>query len=529
MTNSEKKRIIRAATGPAVIRGETFQALIKVRTPEILELARYIEACVGNHRCFTRPLLGDLLSEASKLEELLDAYGAQNNGRWYVFRQLIASAKLFSYVGYTFLHIKHSLPAYHLLPVSANFEQATDQALEFIRDTMVWIASSLLTEARGLELAVPPEAPRAERFSEELPPGHLPFDRATAKVVSPEQTVVYLSTAFLNLVEESKILHVSRKYSSGDYPSLIPDPISEAKLRTFEQDFHNLQSLYDTYISDSNVETLDEDLPVLRGHITVIYHLLEAATALTHYYERHLQAPKAAASPVQANPLAAVDATRLLAVLVRYTLGFSSRYILKARSLCHQMLKKYARRGRIEVDIPRYRGFHVRPSTLLARIVSHYGSRVIMKMGGESFNAGITLDLFRANEKINASKRRFIADEVARVHRECRRENGGDMLGAVRSIIHVLFEEKKLFLTNQDFTLKEIDPLPQETVCQYAVRVVMRLFTMEKIDIPISMKVTFLGDRRVLEDIKLLADNGYGEDSFGNNLALPGKLEYLRK
>jgi len=522
MANADKKRVMRAVTGSAVIRRETFVDLMDGRTTEIMGLAKYIEACTRESVCFTRPLLGDLLSEASKLEELLDAYGAQNNSLWYIFRQLIATAKLFSAVGYNLLHIKHSLPGYHLLPVGADFPEATERALRFMRDTMVWVAASLLQEARKLKLSIPAETPGAQRFSEELPPGHLPFDRATAKVVSPEETVVYLSTAFLNLVEESKVLHISRKYTPEDYPSLLPDPISEEKLRTFEQDFHNLQSLYDTYISDSNVETLDEDLPVLRGHITVIYHLLEAATALAHYYERHLHTPKA-------NPLSRIDSTRLLSVLMRYSLGFSSRYIVKARSLCHRMLKKYAKQGRIEVDIPRYRGFHVRPSTLLARIVSHYGSRVTMKMGSESYNAGITLDLFRANEKVNAIKRRFIADEVARIHKECRYANGDDMLGAVRSIIHTLFEENKLFLTNQDFTLKEIEPLQKETVCQYAVRVVMRLFTMEKIDIPICVKVEFIGDQRVLEDIRLLAETGYGEDSFGNNLALPVKLQYLRK
>jgi hypothetical protein len=33
----------------------------------------------------------------------------------------------------------------------------------------------------------------------------------------------------------------------------------------------------------------------------------------------------------------------------------------------------------------------------------------------------------------------------------------------------------------------------------------------------------------VLEDIRLLAANGYGEDDFGNNLPLPEKLQYLRR
>ena len=43
------------------------------------------------------------------------------------------------------------------------------------------------------------------------------------------------------------------------------------------------------------------------------------------------------------------------------------------------------------------------------------------------------------------------------------------------------------------------------------------------------MKVTFIGDKRVLNDIKLLAESGYGEDKFGNNVALPDELSYLRR
>jgi hypothetical protein len=41
--------------------------------------------------------------------------------------------------------------------------------------------------------------------------------------------------------------------------------------------------------------------------------------------------------------------------------------------------------------------------------------------------------------------------------------------------------------------------------------------------------VIFEGDKRVLNDIKLLAESGYGEDKFGNNVPLPEKLGYLRR
>ena len=56
-----------------------------------------------------------------------------------------------------------------------------------------------------------------------------------------------------------------------------------------------------------------------------------------------------------------------------------------------------------------------------------------------------------------------------------------------------------------------------------------QLLALGKIDVNSKASVTFEGDERVLSDIKLLAENGYGEDKFGNNISLPDKLTYLRR
>jgi hypothetical protein len=55
-----------------------------------------------------------------------------------------------------------------------------------------------------------------------------------------------------------------------------------------------------------------------------------------------------------------------------------------------------------------------------------------------------------------------------------------------------------------------------------------QLLALGKIDIDIDLTTTFVGDKRVLADIKLLAESGYGEDKFGNNTPLPEELGYLR-
>jgi hypothetical protein len=284
---------------------------------------------------------------------------------------------------------------------------------------------------------------------------------------------------------------------------------------------------------------------VLRGHISVIFHLLEIATSLTHYCERHILsfAAKAAGeatdsaagerpAPPAANSPAApeiVDHAEVLELLLGYALAYASRYISTTRGLCHEMLKRYAIQGHITVPVPRYRGFHVRPSTLVARIVAHYGSEASMSLEQETYNAGFTLDLFRANEKINAVKRRLLGREVQSALADAPAPAEADPEALVRAVAQKLFSQGKLVLYDRNLTLEGFGFRSEESMPELVTRALTQMLTMGKIDVEMEIMASFYGDRRVLEDIKLLAEGGYGEDDFGNNLPLPPKLSYLRK
>jgi len=78
-------------------------------------------------------------------------------------------------------------------------------------------------------------------------------------------------------------------------------------------------------------------------------------------------------------------------------------------------------------------GFHVRPSTLVARL----------------YDAASPLDLFRANEAINAHKRRWLAQEIARLVDGEAGELDRDAVRAVRSVLVRLAEEGKVILYEQ--------------------------------------------------------------------------------
>jgi len=503
-----------------------FQELITKRARTLLGLACYLSQCKSSDKILVRPFLGELFSQSLQLEELLDAYDAGNSCRWCSFRSLTAAIKLFSDVSYELLHIQHSLPAYRLLPIERDFVKATEEALEFTGGVLSRAAKQMVVRASQLGLTIPSRSLREKSYTEELPPGRLPHDCGTRRIETVSETVTLLATAFLNLAAESKDVRAASRAKPEEYASYVLNSISEEKLRSIELRFHNLQSLYDTYVSGTEAEELDTDLPVLRGHISVVFHLLETATSFAHYYERHVN-KELCESPTRFEPL--VKAEELLVVLMNYSVTSISLYIDCAEYLCQRMLKRYAQVGRIEVPVPPYRGFHVRPSTLISKLVLHYGSEVRMQMDEEDYDACSPLELFRANEKINAQKRRWLASEIVRLKLVQQKAGRSDINAVVRGVVLTLAGQGKLILYEQPLQLPEEPTGKEGTLLEKVTDEMARLLAMGKIDVDANLTATFIGDKRVLADIKLLAESGYGEDNFGNNVPLPDKLVYLRR
>ncbi len=510
----------------ATIAHKDFQELITKRAQTLLGLARCLSQCKSSDTILLRPFLGQLFSQSLQIEEFLDAYDAGNSCQWCSFRSLTAAIKLFSDVSYELLHIQHSLPAYRLLPIERDFVKATEEALEFTGGVLLGAAKQMVVRAGQLGLTIPSESLHEKSYTEELPPGRLPHDCGTRRIETVSETVTLLATAFLNLAAESKDVRAASRAKPEEYASYVLDSISEEKLRSLELRFHNLQSLYDTYVSGTEAEELDTDLPVLRGHISVVFHLLRTATSFAHYYERHVN-KELCDSPTRFEPL--VKAEELLAVLMNYSVTHISLYIDCAEHLCQRMLKRYAEVGRIEVPVPPYRGFHVRPSTLISKLVLHYGSEVKMQLNGEVYNASSPLELFRANEKINAEKRRWLASEIVRLKLVQEQADRSDIGAVVRSVVLTLAERGKLILYEQPLKLPDEPTGKEGTLLEKVTDEMARLLAMGKIDVDANLTATFIGDKRVLADIKLLADSGYGEDNFGNNVPLPDKLVYLRR
>lgn len=513
----------------AIISDHEFNHLISERACRLLQLARLLSAKhTKSHSNFielTRPLMGDLFSQAVQLEELLDAYGARNNRRWSKFRSLTATIKLFSDACYKLLHIRHSLPSYLLLPIDQDFAASTAQSIIDTGEILATTTHRILIQASRLGLPIKASAITIEQFAEPLPAGRLARDRAARKVKSASETITQLATAYLNLAAESDLLHIVERVEPSEYATCIPDLISEDILRYLKFRFHSLQALYDTYVCETEIECLDTNLPILRGHISVVYHLLEIATGLVHYYERHLNI-KTCDSSLRRKPVVAPQT--LLTLLMNYSVAYAGMYLNQGRSLCHAMLRRYAEVEIVSVPVPCYRGLHVRPATLIARIVRHYGSDVRMELDGQSYDASAPMDIFRANEKINAQKRRWLLMEIGRLPLPTGNLSHEQIQTAITDIVSKLAEQGKLIFYQKPLRLS--DEFSREgTLLEIITAEIAHLLATSQIDIKTDLTITFIGDKRVLSDLKLLAKSGYGEDRFGNNIALPKELAYLRR
>lgn len=472
-----------------------------------------------NH-AVSRLVLGKIISESLKLEEMLDAFGAKENQNWYSFRRAIAAAKIFSRLLYIFSHLYSATPHYKLLKVDGDFTVDTYDVMINLSGVIKNIATHVLELAQERNLQIKDDGCAFQCTGDIWLHGKLEADRKMRKCQDVAKTAIYLASTFLKEADESKLSNIQASVGD-DYSSAIPDILGESMVRDLCSHFHNLQSLYDTNIADSDIEIKDPDLPILRGHISIVFHLLEALDEMVHYYERHLV-------NVDLSSKQYISQDLLLQIIWHYTIHYSVFYLEAGMDHCRHIIAKYAENSEVVVSVPVYRGFHVRPSTLLAKIAHHYGSSLILVLNDQEYNAASPMALFRVNEAINAIKRKRLAEYV--VNLDLLQDiDSKDMEGPwLRTLVLKLMEDGKIVLYDHEMEESTLKPFPGETITEYARRYISRLLASGKIDIKGDIKVIFKGDKRVLYDIELLAAVGYGEDERGNNVMLPEEISYLR-
>ncbi len=379
----------------------SFAEKVKIFSHDYLKCCSYISGMENPQYFFTKKLYTEMISSSQLLEDFLDFHGAKNSKDWYFYRELAAAIRHLTTAAYSQKHIANRL-SFYLLSDTEEFEKDGAETLEFLNRTLMKIAPVILEEAERLGIPVP-----EERFTPADFPGvttgeMLPFDIDDEDKDQQKEHIVYIASEFLNISKKFDEINFFEPQTSEQILAIVPKKVNEVEMRRFEMLVHNLQSAFDTYVIHGGFRFGNRKLKQIRGHFSVVFHLLQGIGRLLHFYERHLHDAgfKNLYKLVHDRLTALVDPNRLLDRTVNYALYYVCHFVSTGKELAREILNENIERGSITVGIPQKLGFHSRPSLLVAKIVQYYGGQVELCVGGDRFDASSVLDIQWAGGKI---------------------------------------------------------------------------------------------------------------------------------
>jgi len=356
---------------------------------------------------FTKKLYSKLISTSVIMEDLLDTHGAKNNSEWYYYRELAAAIRHISLAGYAHRHIANRLEFYDL-ENSENFKKDGKTTFDFLNNCLSKIAVAVLDESERLNIPLPEHRYKPHDFMKVSTGTILDSNISEVSEDSQKKYIVKIASEFLSVAKNFNKLRFYEPYSTEKIKEIVPATVNEVEMRRFEMLVHNLQSSFDTYVIHGGYSRKFENIKLkqLRSSFSVTFHLIQELGRMLHFYERHLHKSgyKNVYKRVQEKLSTLVNPEVLLDRMINYGLFYACHFLSNGKKLAEKILNENIERKTITVSIPKERGFHSRPSLLVAKIVRHYGGEVRLCIRDHSFDAGSVLDIQWAGGKIEEER-----------------------------------------------------------------------------------------------------------------------------
>ena len=380
----------------------SFREKVRIFSHDYLKCFTYIAGFDSSRYLFTKKLFSTLIGTSQVLEDFLDFHGAKNNTDWYFYRELCAAVRHLSLGGYCQTHIANRLVFYELGDTD-EFEEQGTQTLFFLRRSLKQLAPVILDEAKRLDIPVPDSRYAVADFPGVTTSEMLDYDIDDLDKDVQKKNIVKIASEFLGIAVEFDELGFYEPMGQEEILNIVPVQVNEVSIRQFEMVVHNLQSAFDTYVIHGGYRFGNRKLKQLRGHFSVVFHLLQMIGRLLHFYERHLHqiSYKDIYKRVQERMADLVDPDNLLDRAINYGLFYVCHYLNTGKELAEDILNDNIEKTAVTVGIPVKLGFHARPSLLVAKIVQYYGGEVEMIAGGDRFDASSVLDIQWAGGKIH--------------------------------------------------------------------------------------------------------------------------------
>ncbi|MBF0202232.1 MAG: HPr family phosphocarrier protein [Desulfamplus sp.] len=363
---------------------------------EYLKCLLYLIDVKDDGHLLTKKVYSKLITSSHLLEDFLDFHGAKNNRKWIFYRELSAAVRHLSLAGYSQKHILNRVGFYEFDKKDVSFIHESRDTMMMIQTSLQIAAPVIIEQAEKLDIKIPFSGYDRVFFPgigtcEQLEHNIDDFDDLDQQ----RKHLCHIASDFLEIIKEFEKFSFYERYTIAKIRNMVPLKINEVKIRRFEMLLHNLQSTFDSYVIHGGFFHGNRKLKQLRSHFSIVFHLLQVMGRLLHFYERHLYDVeyKDVYKSVSEALTDLIDPDVLLDRSVNYCLFYAWQFLSSGKRLASDILNENIERSSITVGIPRDRGFHSRPSLLVAKIVQHYGGEVEMVLGENRFDASSVLDL----------------------------------------------------------------------------------------------------------------------------------------
>ena len=332
-----------------------------------------------------RELSFALMKEADELEAFLDEFGANQNRKFFFFRELIATIRWFNLFLFQGLHLNARLKYYKIQfskKEILQFKKDLEKSLMFAFKIIKKISKKLFEEAKIIGLKNTEVELYTEKLFPQLQRKILPPDLEIEVVEEKEEVVFKILIKYMNVCEEFNLFCCKKE-----------EFLKEEPIEKYRSLFHQLESLYDTYIKNTKYEIQIPEFQKIRGHIAVSWHLLEMAKALAHFYERHIE--KLLHSEIYFKIMDCIGDEKILnEISEKFLINYVIKFSLKGKEICEIIFNKMGKKSDeflIEtkiLTIPSHRieDFHIRPIMPVTQIASKYNLDIFLYFKRHKYN-----------------------------------------------------------------------------------------------------------------------------------------------
>ncbi len=246
-------------------------------------------------------------------------------------------------------------------------------------------------ERAALKIAAPADTPTDSSGHVEAPRRVLPHNIDEEDIRDEDQRIGEVATKYVGASDRLAWAGERVVVGADSIRRTIVERFDEERARGYESLVHSIQSKYDTYVKGTAIEARNASLPRLRGHASAALHLLQMATHLVHFYERHENDIRFEAAKARIASL--VDKADVLDRVVNFCLYFAARTLTAGKRFATEALASFLEVQKLELALPDGTTLHARPISLIVKVVQHHGTHVELEIDGESCSANSIMQM----------------------------------------------------------------------------------------------------------------------------------------